>query len=150
MRTLSLSALAWFWPLALAAQERVAVNLYVTVPDFLGLTVERESVVDESETTVTRQMHLRVQANRAWTLVVSCAAGAALAEESQATGEWTPAEAVAVLHWRNAVSDSSPRNCGGGPVAAAEGVRGDDARVVLELMAPRGNPGALRYALIPR
>jgi hypothetical protein len=149
MRTLSLSALAWLWPIALTAQERVAVNLNVAIPDFLRLTVEREGIVDETETSVTRQVHLRVEANRAWTLLVSCETGAAVSEPASADGSWTSAEAD-VLHWRNRVSDSGARECSGGPAPAAQGFRGDDGRVVLELTAPSGSSGALRYALIPR
>ena len=148
MRTLSLAAMAWLWPIALTAQDRVAVNLHLTIPDFLGLDVERESVVSETGTHSTRQIYLRVHANRTWALVVTCDAGAGA--EVSATGEWVAAQETADVRWRNALSDQPAQTCAGGSATAAEGVRGDESRVVLEITAPRDNPGTLRYALIPR
>src|SRR5688572_25753475 len=105
MRTTHLVASILLWPCSVAAQDRVAVNLRLTVPDFLSVTVERESVIAESESAVTRQVHLRVQANRAWSLMVACEGGVSPSVVSQADESAVTSPDVGV-RWRNADVDA--------------------------------------------
>jgi hypothetical protein len=152
MRAASLIVAVLLLPDVAAAQERVAVNLHVTIPDFLSVTVERETVTADTEGVVTRQIELRVSANRTWSLLVGCEVQGTPSEDSAGDGHPTsenPTPAARV-RWRNAGFDSQLLDCTGPQLTrAAQGSRGDD-RVVLEVVAPPSRTGALTYALIPR
>ena len=153
MRTTALIGAVLLLPQVAAAQERVAVNLYVTIPDFLSVTVEREGVTTDTEGGVTREIQLNVSANRAWSLLVGCEAQGSPATNAARDGNapsWD-APAGARVRWRNANSDSLLLECGGAQLKrAAQGSRGDAERVVLEVVTPPSMTGALTYQLVPR
>lgn len=125
MRALVLVLATLLWASDAAAQQTatVRVTARLTIPDFLWLTGEPETVVGDVEDGEVRQVRLHVKANRGWTLVVSCS------DEGEG-GE-------PIVQWRTGEADGTLAPCRGDH-AAAEGGRGNDSLVVLEYVLPAG------------
>jgi hypothetical protein len=125
MRALVLVLATSLWASGVAAQQTatVRVTAQLTIPDFLWLTAETETVVGEVDGELIRQVRLHVKANRGWTLVVSCGTEG---EGGEPAARWRTGEAGGAL-----------LPCTGDQ-AAADGVRGNDSLVVLEYVVPAG------------